>query len=166
MALTDVKRRARSGVDEHGTWTPAFAGQRPPFEKGNKLQSRHDLFSRLTNTEDRAEVEAAAQWLLSLVPAEDASFASPFAQVVAGMLVRWSRANQYVLEHSFEECSESLLRNLPVLENSLLRALRGLGLTPEGLANNGLPPRAGHGEGGDADGDHEYEASSREREVT
>jgi hypothetical protein len=30
-----------SGLDRNGEWTPEFAGQRPPFEKGNALKLRH-----------------------------------------------------------------------------------------------------------------------------
>ena len=136
MAL--ATRRSRSGLDENGKWTPAFEGQRPPFEKGNKLQTRHDLFSKLTNEDDRAEVERVVEWLLDFVPADDPTFATPVASVVAGQLVRWSRANAYIVENGLEECSPALLHHIIPLENSLLRALRGLGLTPEGLSDLGL----------------------------
>ena len=34
-----------SGVDESGEWSPAFEGQRPPFEPGNELSVRHGASS-------------------------------------------------------------------------------------------------------------------------
>lgn len=37
----------RSGVDEHGDWTPAFEGQRPPFQPGHDLSVRHGAYSTL-----------------------------------------------------------------------------------------------------------------------
>lgn len=33
----------RSGINEDGTFVPAFEGQRPPFEKGNTLQETHGV---------------------------------------------------------------------------------------------------------------------------
>jgi hypothetical protein len=48
----ELERRPdpRSGLDEHGEWSPAFEGQRPPFEPGNELGRRfepgHELSTR------------------------------------------------------------------------------------------------------------------------
>lgn len=45
---------SRSGIDEHGDWTPVFPGQRPPFERGHDLSVRHEAYSRL-RLQPRAE---------------------------------------------------------------------------------------------------------------
>lgn len=45
----DLEQRPdpRSGVDEHGDWTPVFEGQRPPFQPGHELSLRHGAYSQL-----------------------------------------------------------------------------------------------------------------------
>jgi len=42
-----VQPDPRSGLDERGEWTPAFEGQRPPFEPGHELSVRHGAYSEL-----------------------------------------------------------------------------------------------------------------------
>ena len=37
----------RSGIGEGGAWTPAFEGQRPPFEPGHNLSVTHGSYSLL-----------------------------------------------------------------------------------------------------------------------
>jgi hypothetical protein len=46
---------ADSGVQEGGRWVPAFAGQRPPFPRGNLLQMTHGAGVGLMHLAPRAD---------------------------------------------------------------------------------------------------------------
>ena len=56
----------RSGLDTEGRWAPAFAGQRPPFEPGHALSTRHGAYAVLTLRDRAGEV---AESLRAIVPA-------------------------------------------------------------------------------------------------
>jgi hypothetical protein len=66
-----AKKKAGSGVDESGTWTPAFAGQRPPFEKGNQAATKYGDRALLRLRPRAAEL---TQEIRQLMPIWDDSF--------------------------------------------------------------------------------------------
>jgi hypothetical protein len=56
----------RSGLDDRAGWSPAFEGQRPPFEPGNALGVRHGAYAIVRLGDRTAEL---ADQLRQLVPA-------------------------------------------------------------------------------------------------
>jgi hypothetical protein len=59
---------SRSGLDERGKWTPAFEGQRPPFEPGNGLTRRHGAYSSTTALSQDARVAELADEIAQTQP--------------------------------------------------------------------------------------------------
>jgi hypothetical protein len=55
----------RSGVDESAVWSPAFEGQRPPFEPGHELSVKHGAYA---NVKLGNRVDELAAELQPLVP--------------------------------------------------------------------------------------------------
>jgi hypothetical protein len=138
----------RSGLDKHGDWTPAFNGQRRPFETGNKLAERSGFFSKLMRPEDQAEVSEVASWLAEQAPARsgDAAFI-----LLASMWVRWSRGQAWLLSHSPKDWNQALVKSVGTTENSMARLARGLGLTLEGAAQVGVDIAVARHVGGKTD---------------
>jgi hypothetical protein len=63
-----------SGVDERGRWTPAFPGQRRPFEDGNTLAMRHGAYAaraRIAADERTREISDA---IFELLPVKAEAF--------------------------------------------------------------------------------------------
>ncbi len=128
--------KAGSGIQDDGTWSPAFEGQRPPFAPGNTAATaKHRFFARITRDEDGEEIAEVADWLADQVPPEH-----PEAPLIllASMWVRWSRGSTYLMNTNADLWPKALLHHLPVVENSMARLMRGLAMTSEGAAAVGL----------------------------
>lgn len=113
-----------------GASSPAFEGQRPPFEPGNELAATHGGYSELRLQPLR---EAAADLLRRLVPSYDQAD-EPTIRVIAGALARIELANAWLAEEGLfrGEAGElqPVLRALSTWENTALRGLVALGCAP------------------------------------
>lgn len=114
-------------------WTPAFPGQRPPFEKGNALAVRHGAYATILLGQ---RVEELAAELRELVPAYSPSD-EPAVRVLCLALARLERA-----EAALEEAAPSELGKLRQdalgWANAARRLLNDLGMTPTARARLGL----------------------------
>lgn len=137
----------RSGLDVDGNWTPAFPGQRPPFEPGHELGGRpveHGAYSVLTLS---PRAEAIAAWIRSQADhltlydeAEVQRAALVLAQLerAAGFLgevdeaiIRGDDVDGYLQR---AERRGSLSKDARGWAAEGRRTLDGLGLTPTGRA--------------------------------
>lgn len=130
----------RSGVDEHGVWTPAFEGQREPFQRGHELSTRHGFYADIFRPNDQAEVGAIADWLADQMGPELAGERFDAQRLLtAARIWRWRRGYRLLSEtEDMRSASRSLLRDLNVLERTIQRDLHALGLTPLGRSVLGL----------------------------
>jgi hypothetical protein len=129
----------RSGVQPDGSWLPAFAGQRRPFQADNKAAVRSGFYVTALAASEREEVQAIADAIRALSPL-DGEAQEPLVQLVAAQLWRQRQATAYIDAAGIDEVarSSSLLRDLATLERSLLAGLRALALTPQAAADLGL----------------------------
>lgn len=95
--MSAPKPDPRSGLDAEGNWTPAFPGQRPPFEAGHELGGRpveHGAYAVLHLTPRAGEI---AEWIRGLgdhlTPADE-----PALQTLALMLAQLERAAGVLVE--------------------------------------------------------------------
>jgi hypothetical protein len=143
-----VEPDPRSGLAADGTWTPAFEGQRPPFEPGNELGHgrpvEHGAYAVLHLTPRAAEI---AEWIRAqadhLTTADEAAvqtLALVLAQLerAAGVLgevdeaiVRGDDVDVYL---GRIESRARLSQDARRWADSARRAMDGLGLTPAGRA--------------------------------
>lgn len=130
-------------------WTPAFPGQRPPFEPGNQVAVRHGAFSKLRLEPRAAEL---VDEIRDLVPARsDAD--DPTIGLLALTFAQVEAATLYVAEHGIvDERGEarSILRHLGTMINTAGRLCDRLGLTPTSRAQLGLDLTRARGEALDA----------------
>jgi hypothetical protein len=134
----------RSGLDEEGRFTPAFPGQRPPFEPGHELSVRHGFYaSPLLRPDDREEVAAIEVNAWALLP--EGLQLDRYRLAVEGLACRiWQARRAYadLAEHGLvrgpDRQPAPILRYLGTLERTIQRDLEGLGLTPRAAAELGL----------------------------
>ena len=137
-------------MSEAESWTPAFPGQRPPFEPGNTVSVKHGARS-VVQLRPRAE-EIRAQ-LVEAAPVAEAADGAQF-DIAAGLLAHAERA-LLILEGSQRLEIEAINAGAPmdVAErqnlarlsadtrgwlNSAMRALDRLGMNPTARARLGL----------------------------
>lgn len=136
MAERERKPDPRSGVDEEGRWSPAFEGQRRPFEPGdervagpgNERAVTHGAYSKRRLLEAvEAEYEALRA---ALVPWEPA-FELPVRQL-AEIRARTTLAYRWLDEHDIVDDAAAvrpILRELPAWERRATDLFRELALT-------------------------------------
>ena len=139
VAAVEAVSAASSGIAADGSWTPAFPGQRRPFEVGHGLSIRHGANAML-RLAPRAE-ELAGD-LRELVPAASPSD-EPTIRLLALVLARVEAANAYLDEHGLFRADgdgeiQPVLKALSTWENTAARLLDRLGCTPVSRASLGL----------------------------
>jgi hypothetical protein len=139
-----------SGVAEDGTWTPAFEGQRPPWQRGNLAALKHGAKSVLSLSKRADEIrEELVDDAPVKDPADGAAFdlcALTLAQAeVAALLVQRVRRDQLDAVALGERLSAEemqaharLAQDLRGWINSCGRLLTMLGMTPLSRAQLGL----------------------------
>jgi hypothetical protein len=139
-------RPKSSGLSAVGEWTPAFPGQRPPFERGNQVGLTHGAQSMIRLAPRAAEL---ADDLRAIVPAASVSD-EPTIRLAALVLARIEAANAYLAEHGiFLDGGpeiQPVIRSLTGWENSAARLLDRLGCTPTSRAALGLDLARSRGE--------------------
>ena len=76
---------ADSGVDRNGHWTPAFPGQRRPFEPGHVARQTHGPYVQALHLQPRAE-EIAEILRVSVIEPERFRVAIDSAAMVAARM--------------------------------------------------------------------------------
>lgn len=129
-----------SGIREDGSWEPAFAGQRPPWAKGNDLQRVHGALSSVERL--LPEAEPLADELTPLVPSYSPSD-RPAVLLLALALRRIERAEAHLT--AVEEADGVLPERLDKLQGNVrawtgtaAKLLDALGMTPTARARLGL----------------------------
>jgi hypothetical protein len=139
-SATGMRQSAGSGIGTDGAWTPAFEGQRPPFQPGHELSTRHGAYSprRL-----RDEADSIAAELRRIVPtgseADEPSIlllALTLARIEAAH--RWLAEQEHGLLRNAKGDPQPILRDLSTWERSAARLCDRLGLTPAWRAELGV----------------------------
>lgn len=121
-------------------WTPAFPGQRTPFEAGNEAAVRHGAYSP-AKLAPRAQ--AIERDLRAVVPTYSPSDEHT-VRLLALVLARVEAANEWLFEHGIFRNAKGepqpILKALSTWENSAARLYDRLGLTPTARAALGLQP--------------------------
>ncbi len=124
---------ARSELDEGGGWTPAFPGQRPPFEPGNKVGLKHGAYATL-RLGPRVDELAEAIWELV-----------PMRRPADELAVRTLALTLARIEAAYTALESALPGELARLEadmrgwvNTERRLLNDLGLTPASRGRLGV----------------------------
>jgi hypothetical protein len=129
--------------EDVGEWTPAFPGQRPPFERGNSLPVTHGAYSSVLKSAPRVREIADEQRAVAphLQPADEAML-----QVFALGIARLELMSAVVLAApgeegaDVEEWAERVERNVRLSADArgwmreTVRLAYQLGLTPAGRA--------------------------------
>jgi hypothetical protein len=121
-------------------WTPAFPGQRPPFQPGHELSIRHGAYALLKLRPRAAELaDAIRQLVPGYVPAHE-----PAVQAAAMTGARLEKAMA-----ALEDAGETELNALDGHARGWMRlwlsALDKLGLTPLAMSKLGLNLALGKG---------------------
>ena len=133
---------ADSGRDERGEWTPAFPGQRPPFEPGHELTVKHSAYADVRLGPRVAEL---ADEIRTVVPAY--SIADDYVvRLLALSFARIEAAEEAIAVAEPGEL-ERLRQDLRGWVNSARRLLNDLALTPMSRARLGLDIARAKGEG-------------------
>lgn len=121
---------ADSGLNGQGSWTPAFEGQRPPFEPGNQVALQHGVYSMRVRQEMydqvlprvEAQFPAAPRWWH-----ESYSVACVAEEVLTAALLRLGVMRG-------DEPRAVLLKELRAQVRLKLELLREIGATPAAAA--------------------------------
>lgn len=136
----------RSGVDERGEWSPAFEGQRPPFEPGNELAAAHGAYREQALAPLAREIGDTLRRVLPVTPTDE-----PMLQLLSGVLARIEVAHGWLAERGLFRGDagelQPVLKQLSTWKNTAARLINLLGGTPAVRAQLQL-----HGRGG-GDGD-------------
>ena len=140
----------RSGIDAGGSFVPVFAGQRPPFAKGNDTAVRHGARARLKLAPRAEQIAASLREVAPIAsPADDATIdllAMVLAQVERATLVLGAiqaRELERVqsggnLDPADRDDLRRLASDARSWTNTALRYFEALGLTPLSRAKLGL----------------------------
>jgi hypothetical protein len=126
-ATTQQRPDPRSGLDDEGRWTPAFSGQRPPFEL------KHGAYSDVRLGPRVAEL---ADGLRELVPTYSPSD-EPAVRLLALTLARLERAES-ALEAASPNDLGRLRQDALGWANAARRLLNDLAMTPTARGRLGL----------------------------
>jgi hypothetical protein len=125
---------AGSGIEpETGEWTPAFEGQRPPFQPENTLAVRHGARGTVT-LEPRAH--EIADELRALVPGY-AESDEIVVRTLSFVLARIEKTSAALAEAKPDELASLEARSVAWV-NAARRLLNDLGMTPSARAKLGL----------------------------
>jgi hypothetical protein len=132
----------RSGVDESGAWTPAFEGQRPPFEPGNALRLDHGAYSVLQLRPRAHELAEEIRSSLGVTYAPRFDLAISAAAATAA---QYERAMLALLDTDDPAEHDVLDKRAARWGKLLFAALVQLGLTPLSASKLGLNLAVGQG---------------------
>jgi hypothetical protein len=132
----------KSGVDDHGDWTPAFPGQRPPMrgEPGNSSAEKHGAYS------PRRIRPLAVEWLKRLeesmrAAGVHASLDDVARERLASALARCDLLEQDLDERGYLDGTGELTTAaiyLHKLDRQVMQQLRELGLSLRSRSDIGL----------------------------
>jgi hypothetical protein len=130
---TGPQRREDVSTPDSGGWTPAFEGQRPPFEPGNEAAVTHGARSQKKVEELARQIDAdlaeRAPWVLDY---PEALKAYGRAESVARMLLAdLAKVGLYAANGEFRA---SVLARWATSENTAAKLRDALGLTPRSEA--------------------------------
>lgn len=123
----------RSGLDEHGEWTPAFPGQRPPFSKGHELTVTHGAYARIKLAPRAAEL---AEGFREIAPLATDADAPGFAAL--GLVAAQLEAATMALEDADPADMGRLRQDARGWSTTFLKYLDRFGMTPAARAKLGL----------------------------
>lgn len=129
--------RGLVGAGDQGEWTPAFPGQRPPFQPGHQLTREHGAYSQQA-IEPLQEAILERLRLDAPVGHEADDHAR---RLLAGRLAQIEIARRWIAENGIlNEQGElwPLVRDLTKWEGGAVRQMRELGLTTLSRAELGL----------------------------
>ncbi len=138
-------------------WTPAFPGQRPPFP------TKHGAYATGKLAPRAAEIADAIR---ELVPASSSSD-GPAIEVLARIVARIEVVDVWLEENGIFRAGgkgdpQPILKMLSVWENSALRTMAALGMTPTSRAQLGLRITRAKGEALRAHLEEHYSESGNE----
>ncbi len=131
--------------ERRSDWTPAFPGQRPPFERGNAAAVRHGARSVVTLAPRAAEIAEEIRGLG--IPYEDSD--EPTIRLLALTLAQVEAGYAYVAELGLVDehgSPRAILKHLGTMTNTAARLCDRLGLSPAGRAALGLNVARAKGE--------------------
>jgi hypothetical protein len=109
-------------------WVPAFAGQRPPFGRGNDAALRHGVYSE----RELGPLREALEQLLAETSPQFAEADGPARRILAAKIARVEQGYRYLDEHgAWDESGEQrpIVEQLRKDEAAARSYMRELGMT-------------------------------------